>query len=192
MKSNKIEMTGMRFGILTVLEETPERQRGNVVWKCQCDCGVIKNINGYNLRNGTSTSCGCKSNKSNRNKFRKHNKFGGHNKLELKGQRFGHLTVIKELPERRFGHVQWECLCDCGKTINARSVQLTGGTTKSCGHLNRSTLAGQQFGQLYVISELPHRHNGNIMWLCECDCGISREVSSADLNAGRVTRCQVC
>lgn len=54
----KIDLTGKRFGHLTVIKEVGKR--GNqIMWQCKCDCGNIKNIMGGNLRNGSSTSCGC-------------------------------------------------------------------------------------------------------------------------------------
>lgn len=54
-------------------------------------------------------------------------------KLDLAGQRFGKLVVIKETNERRSSFVVWECLCDCGKTINVPSGYLRIGDTKTCG-----------------------------------------------------------
>lgn len=37
----KINMSGLRFGRLTVLCEDG-RLNGEVSWKCKCDCGNIK------------------------------------------------------------------------------------------------------------------------------------------------------
>lgn len=56
---NKIDLTGKRFGRLVVLQETPVRRNGNVMWLCQCDCGTIKKVNGDPLRRGAILSCGC-------------------------------------------------------------------------------------------------------------------------------------
>lgn len=53
-------MIGQRFGRLTVLEEGDRTRSGNVKWVCKCDCGTItKPINGANLKDGTTQSCGC-------------------------------------------------------------------------------------------------------------------------------------
>ena len=46
------DLTGQRFGKLTVLEITEERRNRQVVWKCQCDCGNIVYVVGGSLRNG--------------------------------------------------------------------------------------------------------------------------------------------
>lgn len=57
-----IDLTGRRFARLTVLEIDPScpRRRGHTLrWICQCECGAIKSINGEQLRNGETKSCGC-------------------------------------------------------------------------------------------------------------------------------------
>jgi len=57
-------------------------------------------------------------------------------KLDLTGQKFHKLTVIKEHPNRtNAGKVQWECLCDCGNKSIVISSKLKSGWSKSCGCL---------------------------------------------------------
>jgi hypothetical protein len=53
------DITGQRFGRLTVLRPTEQRRGESVVWECQCDCGNIIQTVGNNLRNGNTKSCGC-------------------------------------------------------------------------------------------------------------------------------------
>lgn len=56
----KIELKiGTRFGRLVVLGENGRGQSGDVLWKCFCDCGVIKNITASNLVKKRTLSCGC-------------------------------------------------------------------------------------------------------------------------------------
>ena len=56
----KVEMIGRRFGRLVVLVECPARNvRGHILYACQCDCGVSKEVLGASLRSGGTTSCGC-------------------------------------------------------------------------------------------------------------------------------------
>ena len=51
---------GAVFGRLKVIEETRTKDKhGNYLWKCQCECGNIKNISGSSLRRGYIKSCGC-------------------------------------------------------------------------------------------------------------------------------------
>lgn len=51
-----INMRDCVVGELTVKE-----YRGNGKWLCECSCGNIKEILGINLRNGSTHSCGCKT-----------------------------------------------------------------------------------------------------------------------------------
>lgn len=55
---------------------------------------------------------------------------------ELKGMRFGRLTVIDLKPKTR-GVVEWYARCDCGTDVVVPTVYLTSGNTKSCGCLRR-------------------------------------------------------
>lgn len=53
------DITGCIFSRLTVLGFSGRNKHGNIFWFCRCDCGNITKISGSNLRNGTSSSCGC-------------------------------------------------------------------------------------------------------------------------------------
>lgn len=56
---------------------------------------------------------------------------------DLTGNRYGMLTVLGESEVKRGKngktHRFWKCRCDCGKELFVRGVNLTYGTTKSCG-----------------------------------------------------------
>ena len=54
-----IDMTGKRYGMLTVIRYAGHNKNGNRVWECKCDCGTIKMIEGSPLRKGITVSCGC-------------------------------------------------------------------------------------------------------------------------------------
>ena len=59
----KIDLTGTRYGKLTVIEEADKyiSPSGHKYtrWKCQCDCGNIIYATSNNLRRGHYKSCGC-------------------------------------------------------------------------------------------------------------------------------------
>lgn len=59
MHPNIKDLTGMRFGRLTVLSLTDKRHHHQVIWLCQCDCGKIVEVNGTYMRTGDTKSCGC-------------------------------------------------------------------------------------------------------------------------------------
>lgn len=58
--SRLIDLTGQRFGRLTVIEKVPARPGcTNARWRCVCDCGNETFVLGTTLRRGESVSCGC-------------------------------------------------------------------------------------------------------------------------------------
>lgn len=60
MHPNVVDIIGKQFGRLKVLRESKARnKRREVYWACLCSCGKEKNINGCDLRNGNTKSCGC-------------------------------------------------------------------------------------------------------------------------------------
>ncbi|WP_247229135.1 hypothetical protein [Streptococcus uberis] len=61
-------------------------------------------------------------------------------KINLMGERFGRLKVIKRT-EKRAGNneVVYICRCDCGKIIETYTSLLRQGRTRSCGCLHRDT-----------------------------------------------------
>lgn len=54
-----IDLTGQRFGQLTVLERAENGNHKQPRWKCRCDCGKETIVFGHLLRNGNTKSCGC-------------------------------------------------------------------------------------------------------------------------------------
>lgn len=52
--SAKFNLKDKKFGRWKVLE-----YNGGSYWKCLCDCGKIKMVDGNSLRRGLSKSCGC-------------------------------------------------------------------------------------------------------------------------------------
>lgn len=63
-------------------------------------------------------------------------------KQDLIGKKFSRLTVVREEFERSLnGSVVWQCLCDCGVYTRVPTKDLNSGNSKSCGCLNKETLA---------------------------------------------------
>ena len=127
---NFIDLTGIRFGKLTVLYRAedhiqPSGQHKRV-WHCKCDCGNECNVRANDLKSGNTTSCGCVQQESR----------GKSQLQDFTGQRFGKLVVLYRLPNHitPSGQQQrmWKCKCDCGKTIDVYAVQLKRGLS-SCG-----------------------------------------------------------
>lgn len=57
-----IDLTGQRFGQLTVIEKVNNPRENNdrsAYWLCKCDCGGETITSGHSLKIGKSNSCGC-------------------------------------------------------------------------------------------------------------------------------------
>lgn len=120
-----------------------------------------------------------------------------HNRLDLVGQRFGSLKVESFAGLDSKQHSLWACVCDCGKCVRPRGSALVNGSCKSCGcgraeamsQANRIDLTGQRFGMLIVRERLARTKWGNVVWLCDCACGDTVEVSSRYLVGGSKKSC---
>lgn len=53
--------------------------------------------------------------------------------IDLIGQKFGILIVVKRVENSQNGHARWLCQCDCGNFKEIQSDSLRTGNTKSCG-----------------------------------------------------------
>ncbi len=125
MKSKNINQPGpgVRFGKLTVLEEAPQR-KGHRYWRCRCDCGTERVVEGGHLRSGHTRSCGCLTVSANRAR-----------PADLTGRRFGRLTAMGRTVAPVKNILVWQCRCDCGRTILCQAEDLISGNTRSCGCL---------------------------------------------------------
>ena len=130
------DLTGQVFGRLIVLEDAGRTKKGAVIWRCQCECGTIKDIKSGSLQSGNTQSCGCY------NKERVSEAI----KKDLTGQVFGRLTVLEDMG-RIHGYVLWRCLCDCGNIVDVISGNLQNGNTQSCGCYKREQLSETQSGE---------------------------------------------
>ena len=56
-----IDISGLKFGRLTAVEISHMKGR-YIMWRCICDCGNEKIVEGKPLRDGLTKSCGCLAN----------------------------------------------------------------------------------------------------------------------------------
>lgn len=85
----KIDMTGQKFGRWTVIGFDCNKNR-QTMWKCRCDCGTEKSVEGAHLRDGRSKSCGCLTREKTSLRSRK----------DVTNQRFGRLVALYPTEER--------------------------------------------------------------------------------------------
>ena len=154
-----MDLTGQQFGKWKVLGYS-----GDKYWKCQCQCGVIQDVRGDRLRNGTSKSC--------RSCARR---------VDLTGQKFGEWTVLEYLGDRMY-----KCQCSCGAVKEVLNYSLTSGKSKSCGHDSGAFKdeTGNVYGELTVIKYL-----GDKKWYCRCSCGKYISAEGKYLRSGKIVSC---
>lgn len=175
----KIDLTGQKFGLLTVLSEaephyTPAGKK-KIMWNCLCDCGNTTTVESSNLKNRHTSSCGCKCGRTDKT-----------------GQRFGKLIAIKRLTGGKY-----LCQCDCGNIVEVETSNLSSGNTQSCGCLQKErasqasfkNLIGQRFGKLTVLERVENNRFNHVCYKCQCDCGGIAIVDSTNLKNGNTTSC---
>lgn len=191
----KKDLTGRKFGKLTVIGIDKEKYGRGIYWKCQCECGEIVSHRTGALEKGDVISCGCESRRlSSKRNF-----------MDLSNKRFGRLVALevdhKEMDNNGNSEYYWKCLCDCGNTIVVQTSSLRGGDTKSCGCLqseasaNRAKdrtidLTGKRFGMLTVIERVSVSDDGRFeKWKCICDCGNEKLADGYYLKKGMISSC---
>ena len=66
------DLTGIRFGNLVAIERAGKTEWGNVLWKCQCDCGKKRVVPSGKLLSHRVSNCGCRTSELKRKNAEKH------------------------------------------------------------------------------------------------------------------------
>ncbi|MBO7253553.1 MAG: hypothetical protein J6V25_13115 [Oscillospiraceae bacterium] len=112
------DLTGQRFGLLTVIGRTEPDENRRKKWICRCDCGKEIAVLTSNLKRRPNVSCGCGR------------------MQDLAGKKIGTLTVLER--SDRYGtrgkrkQQLWKCLCDCGEVTYKPTDQLTNPSVSMC------------------------------------------------------------
>ena len=77
-----IDLTGQKFGRLTVIERAGSTKHGATKWFCKCECGNKAIVIGDELRKGNTLSCGCYAKEIAKETAKKH--IAGKNKTQGK------------------------------------------------------------------------------------------------------------
>jgi 5-methylcytosine-specific restriction endonuclease McrA len=166
------DLSGKKFGKWTVCEYT-HHYGGHDYWRCKCDCGTVKIVDGISLLRGGSKNCGC------------------WRKSDLTGRRFGMWMVVGSAPNDK-GKVCWRCKCDCGTERVVRAETLKS-TSRDCGCVERQQrdIRGKKFGRWTILSfshiSSDKRHRR--FWKCRCDCGVEKTIVEDSLKNGISQSC---
>lgn len=116
--------------------------------------------------------------------------------IDLTGQKYGNLYVVKADRQAKDYQTIWECKCDCGNTCFVRGYALTSGKTKSCGCARHTAsqfrfkdLTGERFGYLTVIGFDHKGDDYKSYFKVRCDCGKEIIVQGYQLTSGHTKSC---
>lgn len=140
--------------------------------------------------------------------------------VNLVGTRVGRLLVTSQAPDRvrvrkdSYNSVRayWNCLCDCGKSVEVRQDAILSEKSNSCGCIRDEVaktnikaaqanykpkpmedLTGRTFGRLSVVSlgKTATTPKGRLLkyWTCECLCGNTKDIESGQLRQGKAVSC---
>lgn len=184
--SSRKDLTGERFGSLTVLKKAEGLQSRYYTWLCRCDCGREVIINTRSLTSKQTTHCGCKADGQQNNQLRI---------KDRTGETYGALTVTRLAGKTPKGAKLWECRCECGGIITAETTQLLRNQLKDCGcgigtKAKFKDITGSRNGKLTALYPTEKRsRKGSVIWHCRCDCGNEIEMTESAFRFGTSVSC---
>ncbi len=127
--SDKNDLTGSVYGILTVMEEAEKTANGSRRLLCRCACGNTVVVDANNLMRLHTKSCGCIKSP------------------DISGQVFGKLTVLGRSDRRGTRGSRtvplWECRCECGTITYKAKDTLTNSAQSMCAECAAEYAAGE-------------------------------------------------
>lgn len=118
--------------------------------------------------------------------------------VEFIGKYFGKWLVVEDAGrDSRSNKIVW-AECKCKKISLHRLKTLTSGDTtqcKSCAVKDRHNfvhlVSGLSFGK-WIVLRLSEKKYKNTHYLCRCECGNEKDISSYNLRNGLSTACRKC
>lgn len=151
---NRKDLTGQRFGQLTVIRFDGDRKTGQgAFWICHCDrCGQDKSIRGVYLTGPRQyKDCGCSAHERT---------------ADLTGRTMGALEVLELLPDRKYSQKYYRCRClVCGHEKNVYQHRLLE-RPDSCGCLAREWMYTEDGSETLSNVGKQNSYNGANVWHC--------------------------
>lgn len=112
----RMDLTGHKYNMLTVIEVDTSKKTGKVFWHCLCDCGNKTSVVAVALREGNTKSCGCLGRAK-----------------DITGKIYGKWTVLESVMIDGKPSQRYTCKCLCGTVKTVRRRELISGLSRSCG-----------------------------------------------------------
>ena len=174
-----IDLTGQKFGKLTVIEYAGKNKDNRAMFYCECECGKRDVAVGTYLVKKRQQDCGCISGSKGKN-------------LNIIGKTFNELTATKRVGINPKGHVLYEFKCSCGNTKVIVGSQVANGRTKSCGCLTKAKkydIIGKTFDKLTALKFVGSDKNNNYLYEFKCSCGNIVVLPASRVRAGTTKSC---
>ena len=167
-----IDMTGWKMKEHGIIDSrwTVLTYAGHSKWKCQCECGNIKLVDGNSLRRGGSKSCGKCGTKKTKTIDMTGWKMWEHGVVDSK------IIVMEQAPSHG-GHALWNCKCNCGnpQSFIVDGANLRTGHTLSCGciriGINQKDRSNTYINNIFVGKIVGKNNQGAYLYDCTCFCG---------------------
>jgi len=103
------------------------------------------------------------------------------------GKVYNYWTVLRKSTKTDSSSSKyWECACRCGNLRIVGERHLKIGSSKSCGCKKKNKAddrKGNRFGKLLLLERRESK------WLCQCDCGNTKEITIGSLLSGGTRSC---
>ena len=155
---NLVDISGQKFGKLSVKEPTVVSRGSHTTVMMVCDCGNEVGISAFNILSGNSKSCGgCKD----------------FLVSDFYGKKFGSLLITSDGEIRISGREKISCICDCGNEKDIVVSDVVHGRVKSCGQCNAPDIefwSTTKFGKLKLKEPAVYhlRSHKKSDWTCNC------------------------
>ncbi len=141
-KGIKADLTGKKFGLLTVVREEGKNRHGTIKWLCLCDCGSYRHCYAGALNSGDAKTCGQRGSVHRYNRSRP-------TLISMEGLKFGKWLVLSRVPkDLKVRKTFWLCRCDCGEEKVQDGYHLRKGYTTRCVRCSETTYKWQGTGEI--------------------------------------------
>lgn len=200
-----------RFERWTVIEPNIYSIGKNKASFCECDCGELKTILNFTLRNGTSTQCNkCRLNKNHGqsktctyriwmgiitrcyNENHKTYKYYGAKGIRISDEWLYFQKFVNDMGIRPPGY-QIDRI-DPTKGYNKENCRWISKKENTSRQNNRLiNITGMKFGKWNVIDrDLTKAGRDQAYWNCICECGTKSSVIGSFLRKGKTKQCRDC
>ena len=210
------DITGQRFGRLTVVRLSHMDRHGGSMWDCLCDCGTEKVIRGNALLNGKVLSCKClhreqlgalrrthgrgrtaaykrwtaMKQRCSNPKDPQFSEYGGRGITVCDRWRDSFEAFLEDMGEPPPGMLLDRIDNDGNYELgNCRwaTIEQSNDNRRRVGR-KPADIAGQRFGKLVAV-RFSHVKDGHAVWVCRCDCGGEALASGSNLKGGSIASC---